>query len=917
MHKLFWSFGVPQQDKGELICDFYYQTGRHAELRLPWPSQRFAGSGELTIALNNGLQRPWGLDFSSGTVEAGKKLYLFLGKEAQTSLIRAFTNLPVDTEERILTLQFASATGENRERCLALEDLPWELLHDGEKFITERYNLQIVRSYTHDLFINQGQETAISSWGILLVSPFVFSPEEQTRAVGLTPLPMGQEEIQTIRNLEKRTFGLVHAGPPEDGRSGTGITHFAELEKILFSKGGPQYHMIHFVGHGLIYDEEPCLCFESETGGVDYVSVDRMRKLFLAARQAGIKEVPPVLFLNACSSSSRGRYSAGFAAALHDLGICVLGYKTEIRDDTIPIFAARSFYQSLCVDQSLETPYQSTNVITAVGAARRALRKEGSENKPLWGSFRAYVPTDLSFRVLGRGLLEKTVQHIYRFFAQSMTPSDYTEHLALSFVFALLFGTLMGIANLTFIFPEAVSSTYLTYLEILSELARIFMIGPLTFLAASLLIAWQTQKNHLFLLPWAGQVPKGKLLLYHVKTLPIEVGAGFCFALLLGYFFSSLDLLTNQTVSFTQLPALSIQSFWNGFQVIPFTAMTGSLILSNWLYLLRRESLHSYRTYHVTLIILGLVCFGYVILMKADSQTPSYLRFAVWELCTFLITISFGLTLTKTIKEISWSASQKRKIKTGLSWKKLIPLLGGASLGLLFYFFLEESVRFDPNTIHTAILERKQELAQSGQDNLQVIRVLERALKQRAISEIPESTRDVASEDWLLSVICADYSLYKATQETDSQEFAAYLNEAKAYLDTAKSLTAEVQFKDYYCNIAAMVNIFSANAAPTDQERLRLLNEALTHANLAITKDNNNFAYLDTLARAEAKLAVLNQDLSLLKQAAGHIRRAQWSAFFLRSDRAREVQDSVAQMADYIQEQIKAMEQAQAGIPLR
>ena len=417
MHKLYWSFGEPREDKGDLVCDFYYQTGRHRELRLPWPSQRFTASGDLSISLGNGLSSVRSFsDFSSGTEEAGRKLYEFLENEAQASLIRAFSNLPEDDKERILCLQFTSPSNENRERCLALEDLPWELLHDGYNFITERYSLQIIRSYTRDLFFDQTGQKEISSWRILLISPFVFSEPERCEELGLAPLPQGQEEIQAIRSLEKQTYGLVKAGPNHSFNSSVGITRFAELERTLFSPACPEYQLIHFVGHGLIYDEEPCLCFESETGGVDYVSVERMRKLFQAIRDAGNRELPSVLFLNACGSSSRGRYSAGFASALHDLGICVLGYKTEVRDDTIPLLAAKNFYQSLCVDQSLHTPSRSPDVVTAVGAARQVLRKAENETKPIWGSLRAYVPVDLSFQVHGRGTVERTVQYIYRFF---------------------------------------------------------------------------------------------------------------------------------------------------------------------------------------------------------------------------------------------------------------------------------------------------------------------------------------------------------------------------------------------------------------------------------------------------------------------------------------------------------------------
>jgi hypothetical protein len=46
---LWWSFGEPREERGELVADFYYQIGKHVELRLPWPTRRFADAGGLSI----------------------------------------------------------------------------------------------------------------------------------------------------------------------------------------------------------------------------------------------------------------------------------------------------------------------------------------------------------------------------------------------------------------------------------------------------------------------------------------------------------------------------------------------------------------------------------------------------------------------------------------------------------------------------------------------------------------------------------------------------------------------------------------------------------------------------------------------------------------------------------------------------
>ena len=101
-----------------------------------------------------------------------------------------------------------------------------------------------------------------------------------------------------------------------------------------------------------------------------------------------------------------------------------------------------------------------------------------------------------------------------------------------------------------------------------------------------------------------------------------------------------------------------------------------------------------------------------------------------------------------------------------------------------------------------------------------------------------------------------------------------------------------------------MVNILQADLWENDAEKQTAYRNAITLAQRAVAKDPRNFAYLDTLARAEAKLAVLTRDLQLLRKAQLHARQAQWSAFFLRSPRADGIRASIDQLADFIGDQL-------------
>jgi hypothetical protein len=900
-HRLWWSFGEPQIDAGELVANFYYQTGKHEELHLPWPVRRFSAAGELPIRVANGERKNgWITDLASGTVETGRCLYDYLGKNAQTSLIRTFANLKEDMSIRILCLRFPPPSAENRELCLALEDLPWELLHDGEDFIAQRYSLQIVRSHSRENFPTVSRMIDVSSWGILLVSPFVFIDPDQGKKVGLEPLPQGIEEIRSLRLLEKQTHGLVRVGPaPQTGFTG-GIRTFADLEKTLLSVRGEAFHFIHFVGHGVIYGDEPCLCFEGGGGGIDYISVEKMRRLFISLRDnRESRSMPSVLFLNACSSSSRGRYSAGFASGLHDLGMCVLGYKAEVRDDVMPLKAAHSFYQSLCLNQPLQNPHLCPNVVTAIGAARRHLRGDEKESTPVWGRFRAYIPTEISFNVLGRGRIERTVQNLYAHFAQWMNPADYSDHLSIGFLFAIFFGALMGLENLAFILPETVLSRHLTYQEIVSELTRIFLVGPLSFLAAAIFAAFQTRRNHRFMLPYTGKVPAFQVIRHCMCGLPLLLAAGTAFALLFSYSFSRLDLLTAQTKSMSSLSRLPVSYFWYGLVGALGSTVAISLCIASWIGLRYRETLHSYRTVYFLFFVYALMIAVFPICFARGNGIQHVIGWFVFSLINIF---AYSLAAIKVLKETSWRASQKSMGYAPLSWKKLFPLLGGVLLIVFCYFLLEESVRFEEQTIHAALIARREAETIEEKDR-RTERIIERALRQRAVQEIPEGIRQAAEEDWLLCIVWADYVLFQfQTSHDDAREHRRVLmDECQNYLAKSIQLNDEVQYKDYFCNIFAMAKVLSGDLALDSEKKRIAYQEALEKASIAVAKDDMNFAYLDTLARAEAKLADLMHDDTMRRQAAAHIQEAEWRAFFLRSPRAKEIRRSIADMAERIQ----------------
>lgn len=901
--RLHWSFGEPREENGGLAVDFYYQTGKHSTLRFDWPTRRFTGAGDLAF---HGSGRPgWRGGFDRHAMETGRTLYSLLGGDAQAALIRTFANLSDDDSDRALVLQFPSPSRSNQEKCLALEDLPWELLHDGESYISWRYSLQIVRSHSKDHESTPNRRIDVYTWGVLLATPFVYAEQTQLANAQLTDLPRGREEVETLRSLQSVTGGLIKVTPSPTRRRPGGVKTFAEFESALRSTHGGSRPVVHFIGHGVMVDGEPCLVFEDADGGPDYVSVSRMRSVLLGLRELDPRRsLPSVLFLNACGSSSRGRYSAGFASGLHDLGLCVLGYQAEIEDDDKPILAARRFYQSLCMDQSLQTPHLNPTVVGAVESARRALRGPESEAAPLWGRFRAYIPSGIEFAPRGRGFVERSVQSLYTRFAEWMNPNDYTDHLSIGFLIAIFAGILLGFLNLAFVLPENVMPRHLTYTEITSELVRIFLIGPLSFLAAALFAAWQTRRNHRKIQSRAemGAAPPPDA--FAPVTLPIALGAGAAFSALFSYSFSRLDLLISQMVALADLTHVSASVFWFSLVGALGLANAAWLILCSFYHVNRHESLHSYKSFYW--IALGhLALASLVIALIAIEKDVFHYRKLGWLGGAMLIIAMFNIGLVKIVKETAWRASKKRMPLVAFSWRKFWPLIGGAALVVICYVWLEQSARFEPHVIREAMIERKEQGLDSSR---RIEQILERALRQRAVTEMPAAVREAAPGDWLLSVAAADSMLFQSQLAQTEQQKQAMLAECLDKLEAAIELNPELEVRDYVENISAFVAILRADFMDRPELKRNAYEYAIEMAERAVDNDVRNFAYLDTLARAEAKLSVLNRDRELLQRAYDHARQAEWSAFFLRSPRAEAVRSSIRALVDYIREQLDQLE---------
>lgn len=106
-----------------------------------------------------------------------------------------------------------------------------------------------------------------------------------------------------------------------------------------------QYHVFHFIGHGVFEDDQGYLIFNNEHGGRDRISDDIFARFFL--NEPSMK----LVVLNACEGAtvSSAKPMVGMAPKLVERGIpAVIAHQYSMEDKTAICFA-REFYRSLCM----------------------------------------------------------------------------------------------------------------------------------------------------------------------------------------------------------------------------------------------------------------------------------------------------------------------------------------------------------------------------------------------------------------------------------------------------------------------------------------------------------------------------------------------------------------------------------------
>ncbi|NJR19982.1 MAG: CHAT domain-containing protein, partial [Calothrix sp. CSU_2_0] len=340
---LTFTFALSQNQTFELRCN--YQNNHYGTRRLD--------TDALASLINLCEENYYTQDFDrpAQLKNIGRELYQWLdGKEGW--LRRGLE----ESDDRTIYLDLiqtseAQALNPQTQRiALGLAHLPWELLHDGSRFLLLEANVLPVRSVQHR------QSSAIANHRKAQNRPLrllfmATSPEYP----GIAPLGFEREEANILAATKDQPLALV----VEESGS------VQELKNLVQSYPEDYFDVFHLTGHGVIYTEAkfgkllpkgkrisentPCFITEDDFGNVVFTTAEDLGKAFK-------NKFPRVIFLSGCHTGqlADGGTVPSMAQALVKAGAgVVLGWARPVYDRT-GIVSATSIYQALATGETVE-----------------------------------------------------------------------------------------------------------------------------------------------------------------------------------------------------------------------------------------------------------------------------------------------------------------------------------------------------------------------------------------------------------------------------------------------------------------------------------------------------------------------------------------------------------------------------------
>lgn len=274
-------------------------------------------------------------------------------------------------------------TGQADRLILTLDDqlihIPWELLHDGHRFLCQQFAMGRVVRTRQQMIGSPSRDLALPLTMLVLADPD-------------GDLKAAYDEGICIRDFVETMQDKVRVGFRSEGAQADFIR--AKLR---------HFDIVHFAGHA-DYDE-----------GRPERSGWRLGREHLTAadilKMSGTGNMPALIFVNGCQSARADTHAAGYGAQIPIFGMAnafilsgvnhYIGTCWEIPDDSSRRFAI-AFYHHL---------YKGFSVGAAVRAARQTLIDQLGEHNIIWASYILYG--DPSVRYLEKEAQPQPLEEVF------------------------------------------------------------------------------------------------------------------------------------------------------------------------------------------------------------------------------------------------------------------------------------------------------------------------------------------------------------------------------------------------------------------------------------------------------------------------------------------------------------------------
>jgi hypothetical protein len=216
-------------------------------------------------------------------------------------------------------------------RSAELTVVPWEIIHDGRGYLAMTGLTPLVRC-SHD-------------WRQV-------GPIEKTLPLNILMVVSQPSDAQALPNIERESR-LIEAGISnlvKDRKVGrVDVIRKATRQRVQDQLAKNDYHVLHYMGHGIFENDKGYLIFEDENGRSERVDGETASYFFGGAPLR-------LLFLNSCETAvaSQAESFLGTAQAALAAGVpAVVAMQDSIVDGVAAKFA-QEFYQTLAAERTLE-----------------------------------------------------------------------------------------------------------------------------------------------------------------------------------------------------------------------------------------------------------------------------------------------------------------------------------------------------------------------------------------------------------------------------------------------------------------------------------------------------------------------------------------------------------------------------------